>query len=356
MKHGRTLPELAQEIQRQREAKADYVADTRKLHLNADGDRLRLEVAEHGDYDITEHAHRQIGERIGIPAKYYQRMKQEAPGLLAENINHWFDQKPEPRMVRTLDGKARAFLSDRYRPLDHHDLAEAVLPVLARADARVESCEITPGRLYIKGVMEDVRQTIPPPPGGQQTPVTVSPGIVVSNSETGEGALSIQPAVHFLRCTNLAVWAQHALRKHHVGRVHNETEEDSTWQFLSDRTKDLSDAALWSQVQDMTAGALEGAIFDNIVEDLRKARSQPIGNSVVPAVEKLVETRGLQEKEQGGILALLIEGGDLTKFGLSNAVTAFSQEAESYERATYLEQLGGEIITLPPKEWELITA
>ena len=33
-------------------------------------------------------------------------------------------------MVRTLDGKARAFLSDRYHRIDNEQIAEAVLPVL----------------------------------------------------------------------------------------------------------------------------------------------------------------------------------------------------------------------------------
>ena len=52
----------------------------------------------------------------------------------------------------------------------------------------------------------------------------------------------------------------------------------------------------------------------------------------------------------------LIQGGDLSKFGLSNAVTRFSQDVESYDRASQLEQLGGEVIALPRSEWELIAA
>ena len=54
--------------------------------------------------------------------------------------------------------------------------------------------------------------------------------------------------------------------------------------------------------------------------------------------------------------AQIIEGGDLTKFGLFNAITRFSQDVGSYDRASALEQLGGEVITLPRGEWELIAA
>ena len=121
------------------------------------------------------------------------------------------------------------------------------------------------------------------------------------------------------------------------------------------RTKELTDAALWAQVRALARGALEGDVFDTIVQDLREARAQPIG-SVVDAVEKLGERKGLPEPERAGVLNYLIQGGDLTKFGLSNAITRFSQDVESYDRASALELLGGEVITLPQGEWETIAA
>ena len=58
-------------------------------------------------------AHRQIAARLEIPAKYYDRMRTEAPQMLAKNVNHWLHAQPETRMIRTLDGNVRAFLSDR---------------------------------------------------------------------------------------------------------------------------------------------------------------------------------------------------------------------------------------------------
>ena len=39
----------------------------------------------------------------------------EAPELLAQNLNCWFTKEPAQRMLRTLDGTARAYLSNRYR-------------------------------------------------------------------------------------------------------------------------------------------------------------------------------------------------------------------------------------------------
>ena len=219
---------------------------------------------------------------------------------------------------------------------------------MLNSGANIHSCQLTQSKIFIKGVMENVQETIPPPDHSPHaTPVVVSPGIVISNSETGEASLTIQPAVHFLRCTNLATWAQHSLRRRHIGQIQGDLDQDIQ-QFLSDRTKTLSDAALWSRVSDLTQAALNGDIFQTIVAELRAAREVPITPGTVTAtVEKLAETRSLPDNERSGILEYLMQGGEFTKFALSNAITRFSQDTEDYDRATYLEELGGEIIALP---------
>ena len=74
MKTGKTLVELAQEIQRQATAKADYVAPVQRLSVTANG-RTTLVVEDHGEYDITANAHRQISSHLAIPADYYDRLQ-----------------------------------------------------------------------------------------------------------------------------------------------------------------------------------------------------------------------------------------------------------------------------------------
>src|SRR5262249_41625075 len=127
MYQGRSLQALAEEVKRQRAARRDFRAPSRQLVMDRES---RVEVAGQGTFEPTPIAHRQIGERIGIPAKYYDRMRIEAPDLLASNVNHWLRESDEKRLVRTLDGNARAFLSDRYRRLDNFELLEAALPTL----------------------------------------------------------------------------------------------------------------------------------------------------------------------------------------------------------------------------------
>ena len=188
MKTGRTLTEMATALEAQQSLKKDYVADTRALEMTPTGQLAITDNAQ--PFDITPHAHRQIGDRIGIPAKYYERMRTDAPELLRDNVNHWFQSQPEQRMIRTLGSDARAFLSRRYRRLDNFDLADAVLPTLLQMDgAQVVSCELTETRMYLKVVTAKVQADV-------KVGDPVQAGVCVSNSEIGMGALRVEPLVY----------------------------------------------------------------------------------------------------------------------------------------------------------------
>ena len=116
MKQGRNLEELGLELQRQRNARQDFVADSRSLSFATDDGGSRLSVAMGDkllDFGVNPLAHQQISTRLGIPLKYYQRMQRESPALLDDNVNNWLQQTRDRRMLRVMDGNVRAFLSDR---------------------------------------------------------------------------------------------------------------------------------------------------------------------------------------------------------------------------------------------------
>ena len=88
MKEGRTLTELALEIERQNAVKKDYLADTRKMEMVLTDNSPQLAVRDKGlTLALNSVAHRQIGEHTGIPAKYYDKMHSNLPELLADNVN-----------------------------------------------------------------------------------------------------------------------------------------------------------------------------------------------------------------------------------------------------------------------------
>jgi hypothetical protein len=134
MKTGRSLTELAKELERQNDAKRDYVANTSALVLV---DASTLRVADKGSFSVSDHTHGQVAQHLDIPKKYYDKMRVQAPELLENNVNYWFQEKPAKRLVRTMDGQARAFLSDRYRPYDNWDVAENCLQAFQDANCEV---------------------------------------------------------------------------------------------------------------------------------------------------------------------------------------------------------------------------
>ena len=147
MKYGRSLQELAIELDRQAKVKKDYVATAGAMQMTAVNENFDL-VIGNTPFQLNENAHRQLGLQLKIPAPYYERMRAENPGLLMANVNGWFQQSPDTRrMVRTLDGTARAILSDRYRRIDNYEVAQTVLPIISEMQgARIESCELTDGK------------------------------------------------------------------------------------------------------------------------------------------------------------------------------------------------------------------
>ncbi len=113
MKSGLALIELATELERQSETKKDFVASTLVLEMTAEGELTLETETSSNEFPLTDNYHAQIATKLDIPTKYYNRMRKEAPELLATNVNEWFHNKPSRRMIRTLDGQARAFLSAR---------------------------------------------------------------------------------------------------------------------------------------------------------------------------------------------------------------------------------------------------
>ena len=364
MKTGRSILELAHEVERQAQTKRDFVAKTSAIELSYDQEferLLKLNVGDH-KFGLNDLAHSQIGEYCAIPKAYYDRCRAEDPELLIHNVNRWIaSHKDEKRLVRTLDGSTRAFLSDAYRPLENIDLANAILPVLLNTGKfDIMSCEVTERRLYIKAVGKELARELAKTGNrlgdGQHKIVDVIyPAVVISNSEVGYGQLSIEQGVWTRGCSNLATMAARSLKKRHVGARHGLLSDDLVSQ-LSDETRKKTDEALWCQVRDVVAGTFDPARFDEVVDTLNGSQEDRIDRSadVVEVVKTAGNKLGFTETEGKGILQHLIEGGDLSRYGLFNAVTRFSQDVESYDRASELEKIGGNVIELPRNDWQQI--
>lgn len=352
MKQGRTLTDLAAELERQAKSKRDFKAPTAELHAVVDGADLvnpsvDLRINGHGTFELTELAHDQLGQHAGIPSKYYDKMRSQAPNLLATNLNHWLHAEKETRLVRTLDGHARAFLSNRYRTIDNWDVAMAALPVLTKTkQMTVQSCEVTDNRLYLKVTSEKLTYEV-------KKGDVVQAGIVLSNSEVGLGSVRVEPFLYRLVCLNGAIVADSAIRKFHIGRAAAELE--AAVEVFTDATRKADDHAFMLKLQDVVKAAFDEAQFDKLKGTIVDGTTRKV-KKPIETITQVVETYHLPETYQEGLLARLIEGGDLSQWGVANAITNLANDAESYEEATNLERVGGTIMVLPAREWEQLAA
>jgi len=345
MLKGKTLTELAREVERQADSKVDLLARTDALSVNIGAGTPHLNVGE-SSFGVTEVAHGQLAEYTGVPKPYYDRLRASAPALYQENVNHWLGEKNDRRLVRTLDGDARALLSPSYRALDNYDLLEAVLPASLDAGLELRSSQVTDRRLYLQLVSPRIT-------GEVKKGDVVQAGLVVSNSEVGAGALSIEWLIYRLVCLNGLIVGQ-ALRKAHAGRAADLSDE--VQRYYQDSTRRLDDAAFFSKVRDTVSGLLTQQAFDEHLAKLQDATERKIEGDPVVAVEKLQRRLGLNEGERGGLLRHLIEGGDLSAWGVTNAVTSLAHESSSYDRSIELQRAGSAVIELKRSEWREIAA
>ncbi len=342
MKHGKTLKELAQEIERQQASKRDFIVPSAAMQMRVVENQLVLAMPTNSGsemFGVGDTFHSQMSQHVGIRADYYERMKLQAPELLCQNVNTWLGKSGESRMIRTLDNKARALVSSKFKPMDNYDLVKNVLPLVAQYDLRVESCEVTEKRLHLKLVSPGIMKKIKTAGVGD----TIHFGLALRNSEIGLGLLGIDGLLWTLRCRNGAI-GENIATKYHVGQ--RQASGDASWEIFTDETKRLSDKAFWAQIKDAVKATLENAKerFDGWIKRVEKTTEILLPSPTV-AVEIAKEKYALSDAEGEGILHHLAIGGDLSLYGLFNAVTAFAQDkALTYERATELEVVGGKMI------------
>jgi len=344
MKQQLDMTDLALRINHDRYKKHDFVADTSSMHITPLG---ALSVTDNDGeqikYDINDHCHSQIARRLKIPKIYYDRMREEHIDLLSYNVTCLFRRESERRMIRTLDGTARGFLSDKFRlDMDNYDVANAAMPILAEVpDMKIVSAGVTDKRMYIKAqfprIVADVKRGDP-----------VSAGIVISNSEVGAGSLRIEALIFRLICLNGMISGE-LLKKYHVGA--RQGLDELTYAVLTQETREKTAEAMRSIIKDVTRAATDVLKFEERVAAFRNASEDKIEGDVIKGMEVLGNSMNLTKVEESDVLKKLIEGGDLSRWGLANAVTCAAADQEDYDRATEMERIGGDIIQLNPTQW-----
>jgi hypothetical protein len=358
------LSALLTEVKRQNETKRDYVASTQEgirlvdaSGMEGFGDEVALVTLTPNGlqrFQITEHCHRQIAGRLQIPWKYYNRLLTDHRDLVLDQVNALFNREPETRMVRTLDNKARAFLSDKFLPLDNVDTLEAVLPPLVKQEVSnvLLSANVDENKMYLKVLFNDpaLTQRIGTTRDGKAD--TVHPGVVISNSETGQGAFKINGFFYRDFCRNGCAFG--VTEAFSYSRSHLGSKIDIGEITFSEETRRKQQELIVCEMGDALKALTDPVQVTKMGDRLRLVKDRDAVRQPIAAIDLLVkEVDDLREGDRASILENFIADQDYSQWGMVNAVTSLANDADgTYERACEVERIGAKLLTLSLKQWD----
>lgn len=344
-----------------------------------------------GAYRLTDQAHRQLAGIFDIPWRYYARMLYGTDSelhnlaLLDTNVGSWAGRSNKKVLLRTLWGSdpdhpdscgiVRAVLSSRYGQRDNLPTVMALLTGMrdgGLAADNIIGCDLTDDRLYIHVVAPEIAVAAPAllagytPAGREAVKVfdhgpgagvmgvggeyvdlnpdhVVQAGLVVTNSETGQGKLKVTPRFRILRCMNGLQVTKDAMEKVHLGS--DMPEGVVAW---SAETESKYDGLVRSQITDAVRSFLNVEYLEGVVRRLEEEAHVELSNPQ-ETVEQVSTKLGYTEGEKVGILSHFIKGGQCTAGGVMNAVTRLAQDIEDVDRSHEFEATGIEAMRLAGK-------
>ena len=342
MKHGFKAHEIIRELEKTNSAQLDMIVPASEIRLK---DGLLAIKGESSEIRPGLTFHRQLAAAMGIPGRYYGRMMQETPDLLERNVNTWLEMDDNSYMLRlfALNGwmYGRAFLSDRYKRIDNLEVARYVLEQtegLRDDDASEFWITEENSRIYMNIVSKDMEAQVVP---GD----FVRAGIMVSNSEVGNGAVTMAKLLFRLVCSNGMTIPEVDMirrRRHIGGRVEAGPDRIAAKPGVA--------GLLEERIGPMDA-LTDGGWIEAVTEHLFNHIWEPAEDAEA-AVEQVGIAIGLTEAERKLVFRQFEHDGDLTNYGLSNAITKIAQMLESYDRSAYMQEAAWRVATMDERHWE----
>ena len=367
MKRNVELPELVDALKEENLQKRDVVIPSTQLHmeggvLEAYGEEYKpnfnFQLPSHHEVlqtplDLTETAHTHIEQKLGIPKKYYERMRSDNVELLDENVNSWLQMADKNYFLRCFMDSSnnlsvcRALLSDRFKVIDNYDVLFAALDAIKESNIPVEvkSCDITEKKMYVQFICPEFNITHKELLERYKNPETgdvsdkIITGFILSNSEVGCGQFSISPRAIVGACSNGLIFHDDSFKRTHLGQ---KMEENSSIQW-SERTKEVNYELIMSQVKDaINTYASEDYIGGKMDEIARKAGVEL--EYPLDAVKNVCSNINLSQEKEADILNYFVKSGDTTGFGITQAITFCAQKCESADEQFDLEVAGMNLI------------
>ncbi|MEU4377166.1 MULTISPECIES: DUF932 domain-containing protein [Pseudonocardia] len=362
------LSSMVELLRTQQAAKTDHVVAASALAAQggqmlvhgAGRSELSMDGVTTGDLTLapTRTADNGIADKLGIPAAYLRRTREQNIDLYDDNVNGWLTHRPDRRfLVRGLTdgdsrhGVMRALLSDRYRPIENLDVLMTCLDGIREADHPVDivSADLSESRMYVKIRSTAVAAMAPALLTGYTSPFsgdrgadnpTVFAGFVLTNSETGQGKFRLIPQLTVQICNNGMTLTRHAIDEVHAGGRLEHGQID--W------SADTQAASL-ALAKKMTRDAV-GKFLDPVWVAERIAEIEADAGVEVTRPQQTIEHVSKKLRfstaAQDSILTHFIRGGAPTSGGVLHAVTAAAQSIPDVDEAYEVESRGIEAMQL----------
>jgi len=361
MQNEYTIEELAQRVRVDAERKRDFIAPTTQASVYNGGTNIML-TGDDTNYCgvFSDNARRQLGTHLGIPSQYIEKLQARGMDELVDtNFNqllHSPVEKATDRLFRTYynGGNENVFRSTHSRSFltfDYVDLMDGVAPVLHQIADKQElkfiSTGLTDNKLYMKIAFPNMQLEV----RSKQVNDIVECGVIISNSETGHGSIIVSPFIHRLVCLNGMTVNDSGTRRRHVGSANARGELD----YQSDTMISMKQT-LTKQLRDHVLDCVDQDKFRATVAKFNASAQDELDSSVEPedAIESVGKKFSLSDSEVKQAKRSLLEDGDYSRWGFANAITNIAHKSEDYDRATELQELGGNIINLNPKQWKRV--
>jgi len=389
-----SLADVVKELERQVDKACDFVADTRDMEWAVDeqgnlvlkpkNDNLRDFLPQEG-LPLLDQALSQVASKApipswsaqvldgdkarnaGIPIRFFRAALKKHPARTLDFLNGVMWDEAKRRMVRCLDDRVRAFLSDQYRDIPTLSVAKHTLGIIKDLSGKVIEASVTDSHIRIKVIATDIWDRIEAArtdrpssewyagglgsqealtrvsarshddlrplkekmkeQGGDQT---IWPSATILNSPTGHGGLEFRGG--FLKgiCFNLATVEQ-IMREVHLGS------RLDTGIYKRDTVEAEADA-LFLKLRDNLSAWFTQEKFTEVCNKMRASAEKKI-ELPSAAVKLLVENDLLKDSELDNVLDHFMNE-HRTVHGLGQAVSRYSQDVGA-DRAEDLEELAG---------------
>lgn len=311
------------------------------ISYTAENQRIRLECLETMDNHLAE--------KLGIPVRYFQKMRDGHNPLLDANVTHWLQNNNTNYLLRSFvdkeneKGIARALLSDRFKTIDNLDILLTVLSAVKESGMNIQidadSCDLSEKRMYVRFTCPDIEIQAPEllrnyRPNGRTVDVGdgIISGFVITNSEVGHGSMTIMPRAVVLKCRNGMVRADEKFAQKHLGAKMGEY-ESITW---SNETKEKNLELIMNQVKDCIKQFVSEDYLGKMIADTVQKGQKELEHPM-DCIKQVTSSLEINEAKQDEILNYFIKSGDLSAFGVSQAITLYAGNSQNPDEQFELE-------------------